>query len=66
MPEEAGTDHVAEVELHLIRAGRELLAAAKGVIEGLDAALEMLEEKAAASARPRPTIEAIPIRRNTS
>lgn len=56
----------AEVAVHLIRAGRELLAAAKSAIDGLDAALEMLEERVASGAAPRATIEPIPIRRETS
>jgi hypothetical protein len=55
----------ADVEVHLIRAARELLAAAKGVIEGLDAALEVMEERAGTKAQPRPTIEPIPIRRTS-
>ena len=59
-------NYAGEVELHLIRAGRELLAAAKGVIEGLDAALEILEQRVEAGSTPRPTVEPIPIRRNTS
>jgi hypothetical protein len=54
----------ADVELHLIRAGRELLAAAKSMIEGLDAALEMLEQRVESGTAPAPKIEPIPIRRN--
>jgi hypothetical protein len=55
---------VAEFELHLIRAGREFLAATKSLIEGLDAALEALEHRVETQAAPAPKIEAIPIRRN--
>lgn len=59
-------NYTAEIELHLIRAGRELLAAAKGVIESLDAALEVMEERATSASSPKPKIEAIPIRRNVT
>ena len=66
MSENKPLDPLAEVELHLIRAGRELLAAARGVIDGLDAALEVMEERVATRGNPPVTVEAIPIRRNTS
>lgn len=55
----------AEAAVHLIRAGRELLAAAKSVIEGLDAYLEILEERVGTPAKPPASIQAIPIRRVT-
>ena len=48
---------------HLIRAGRELLGAFKSVLEGMDAFLNMMEERSG-SARKRTTIQAIPIRRD--
>ena len=48
---------------HLIRAGRELLGAFKSVLEGMDAFLNMMEERAG-STRKRTTIQAIPIRRD--
>lgn len=60
------SEYTSDVEVHLIRAARELLAAAKSVIEGLDAALEVMEERAAAGAKPRQKIEPIPIRRTTT
>lgn len=65
MPDPQATNPVVEIEVHMIRAGRELLAAAKSVIDGLDAALEALEARVEAQAQPRPAVEAIPIRRNT-
>jgi hypothetical protein len=53
----------AEAAVHLIRAGRELLSAAKAVIEGLDAYLEVLEQRVGTSQKPVAPIEVIPIRR---
>jgi hypothetical protein len=53
----------AEAVVHLIRAGREMLAATKSVIEGLDAFLEILEQRVSTSAKPHAPIQAIPIRR---
>ena len=61
---ETAPNFQADVELHLIRAGRELLAAAKSMIEGLDAALEVLEQRVESGSRPAAKIEPIPIRRN--
>lgn len=49
--------------VHLIRAGRELLAAARSAIDALDAYLEVLEEQRLRGAKPEPTVQAIPIRR---
>jgi len=49
---------------HVIRAGREMLAAFKSVLEGLDGFLNIMEERSS-SARNQTTIEAIPIRRGT-
>lgn len=54
----------AEAAVHLIRAGRELLSAAKAVIEGLDAYLEVLEQRVGTPSKPSATIQAIPIRRD--
>ena len=54
----------AEAAVHLIRAGREFLAASKAMIEGLDALLEVLETRVASAAKPAATIQAIPIRRD--
>ncbi len=47
---------------HVIRAGREMLAAFKSVLEGLDGFLTIMEERSS-SARKQTPIEAIPIRR---
>ncbi|MEX2540068.1 MAG: hypothetical protein WD646_15590 [Actinomycetota bacterium] len=47
---------------HVIRAGRELLAAFKSMLDGLDGFLNIMEERSGA-ARKETTIEAIPIRR---
>ena len=47
---------------HIIRAGRELLGAFKSVLDGMDAFLNMMEERAGSN-RKRTTIQAIPIRR---
>ncbi len=54
----------AEAVVHLIRAGREFLAANKAMIEGLDALLEVLETRVASGAKPPSPIQAIPIRRD--
>ena len=54
----------AEAAVHLIRAGRELLSAAKAVIEGLDAYLEVLEQRVGTPPKPSTKIQAIPIRRD--
>ncbi len=53
----------ADVTVHLIRAGRELLGAAKSVIEGLDAYLAMMEERGDSPQKAESSIQAIPIRR---
>ena len=62
--EQSQTRMELEAAVHLIRAGRELLAASKAVIEGLDALLEVLETRVASGAKPPAPIQAIPIRRN--
>jgi hypothetical protein len=49
--------------IHLIRAGRELLAAAKSMIDGMDAYLAVLEEQRLTAGKPESKIQAIPIRR---
>ena len=54
----------AEAAVHLIRAGREFLAASKAMIEGMDALLELLETRIASGAKPPTPIQAIPIRRD--
>jgi hypothetical protein len=54
----------AEAAVHLIRAGREFLAASKSMIEGMDALLELLETRLASGAKPATPIQAIPIRRD--
>jgi hypothetical protein len=54
----------AEAIVHLIRAGREMLAASKAVIEGMDALLEVLEARVGSGTKPPAPIQAIPIRRN--
>ncbi len=50
---------------HVVRAGREMLAAFKSVLEGLDGFLNIMEERSS-SARKQTPIEAIPIRRGTT
>jgi len=47
---------------HLIRAGRELLGAFKSMLEGVDAFLNMMEERSGAARKPAP-LQSIPIRR---
>lgn len=47
---------------HVIRAGRELLAAFRSVLEGLDGFLSVMEERSS-GAREQATVEAIPVRR---
>lgn len=54
----------ADAIVHMIRAGREFLAASKAMIEGLDAMLEMLETRVGSSSKPSAPIQAIPIRRD--
>jgi hypothetical protein len=51
---------------HLIRAGRELLAAARSTIDTLDAFLAMLEEREATNRQGHSAVEPIPIRRESS
>jgi hypothetical protein len=55
----------AEAAVHLIRAGREFLAAARSVIDALDAYLEVAEQRVG---QPRKAssagVQAIPIRRD--
>ena len=65
---ESGSRDVRAIEadaiVHMIRAGREFLAASKAMIDGLDALLETLENRVASGARPSTPIQAIPIRRD--
>jgi hypothetical protein len=56
----------AEIAVHLIRAGREILAASKAAIEALDAVLAVMEDKVGKPAEAPATLEAIPIRRPDS
>jgi hypothetical protein len=65
MPEDGPTDNpVVDFEVHMIRAGREFLAATKSLIEGLDAALEALEQRAVSQSAPPSKVQPIPIRRD--
>ncbi len=64
MANETSRSPEAEAAVHLIRAGRELLGAARAVIDGLDAYLEVLEQRVGTPAGPRAPIQAIPIRRD--
>jgi hypothetical protein len=52
-----------EATEHLIKAGREMLAAFRSVLEGFDAFLNTMEERSAAAGKPKESVEAIPIRR---
>jgi len=45
---------------HLIRAGRELLGAFKSMLDGVDAFLNIMEER---STKPAAPVQTIPIRR---
>ena len=47
---------------HLIRAGRELLGAFKSMLDGVDAFLNMMEERSGAARKPAP-VQSIPIKR---
>jgi hypothetical protein len=49
---------------HLIRAGREVLAAARSTIDALDAFLATMEERHGAAKQKPSTVQAIPIRRS--
>lgn len=51
-----------EASEHLIRSGRELLGAFKSLLEGVDAFLNMMEERSGA-ARKQATVQPIPVRR---
>lgn len=53
-----------ETTEHLTRAGRELLLALRGVIDGLTEFLTVIEERKGAAERQAP-IESIPIRRRS-
>jgi hypothetical protein len=46
---------------HLIRAGRELLGAFKSMLDGVDAFLNMMEERSGAARQP--VVQSIPIKR---
>jgi hypothetical protein len=50
---------------HILRAGRELLGAFKSLLEGMDAFLQMMEERSNAAQKPSEQIQAIPIRRKS-
>jgi hypothetical protein len=47
---------------HLIRAGRELLGAFKSMLDGLDAVLNVMEERSGATRKPA-VVQSIPIKR---
>jgi hypothetical protein len=47
---------------HLIRAGRELLGAFKSMLDGVDAFLNLMEERSSATRKPA-VVQSIPIRR---
>jgi hypothetical protein len=47
---------------HLIRAGRELLGAFKSMLDGVDAFLNIMEERSGATRKPA-VIQSIPIKR---
>lgn len=51
-----------EATEHLIRAGRELLAAFRSALEGLDTFLNTIEERGTAT-RQQATVQPIPVRR---
>jgi hypothetical protein len=53
-----------EATEHLIRAGREVLGAFRSMLEGLDAFLNMMEERSS-GARKQATVQQIPVRRTT-
>jgi hypothetical protein len=48
---------------HLFAAGRELLTAFRGFLDGMDSFLQMMEERSRAADRGQQGIQAIPIRR---
>lgn len=48
---------------HLIRAGRELLGAFKSMLDGVDAFLNVIEERSNAARKPAAPLQSIPIRR---
>jgi hypothetical protein len=56
----------AEIAVHLIRAGREILAATKAAIESLDAVLAVMEDRVGTPSTPKASVDAIPINRKTS
>jgi len=47
---------------HLIRAGRELLGAFKSMLDGVDAFLNLMEERSTATRKPT-VVQSIPIKR---
>jgi hypothetical protein len=53
----------AEIAVHLIKAGREILAAARSAIDTLDGMLEIMEQKVGTPAETKAAVEPIPIRR---
>jgi hypothetical protein len=52
-----------EATEHLLRAGREMLAAMRSALEGIDAFLNLMEERSTAAKKPKSGIQAIPIDR---
>ncbi len=56
----------AEIAVHLIRAGREILAASRSAIDALDAVLAVMEDRVGSPTEQRSVVEAIPIRRESS
>jgi len=53
-----------ETSEHLLRAGREILLAVRGLIDGLGEFLTTMEERSTAARGDRRTIQSIPIRRD--
>jgi len=51
-----------EATEHLIRAGREVLGAVRSLLEGMDAFLNMMEERSGA-AQKKAAVQPIPVRR---
>ena len=49
---------------HMLRAGRELLSAFKSLLDGAEAFIKMMEDRAASANKPSEGVQAIPIRRN--
>ncbi len=56
----------AEIAVHLIRAGREILAATKAAIDSLDAVLAVMEDRVGTPSASKTSVEEIPINRKSS